>query len=146
MLGEHEHPDRRVSLFDGACRFEAFGGVGWRHADVDHHEVWRSRGFGWMVEVVEQLVRVCEGGNNVVAFIAKQPRQSFAEERLVLGDHNAHGMLAITVVPVRPELTVRVPPTAASRSAIPAMPEPRFGVAPPMPLSVTRRTRAPSRS
>ena len=70
MLREHEHPDRRVSLFDRACRFEAFGGVGWRHADVDHHEVWRSRGFRWMVEVVEQLVRVCEGGNNVVTFIA----------------------------------------------------------------------------
>ncbi len=85
-------------------------------------------------------------GAGVVTFIAKQPRQSFAKEHLVLGDHNAHGMLAITVVPVRPELTVRVPPTAASRSAIPAMPEPRFGVAPPMPLSVTRRTRAPSRS
>ena len=57
---------------------------------------------------------------------------------LVLGDDDSHGILARTVVPSPGGLsTSRRPSSAASRSARPAQPAARVGVAPPTPSSWT---------
>ena len=91
-----------------------------------------------------QAVGVSDRGHDLVAGVLEQPPEPFAQQRLVLRDHDPHGSSAVTTVP-RPGglATDTLPPSAATRSVIPASPEPGEGTAPPTPSSRTETTRLP---
>ena len=60
----------------------------------------------------QQLVGVAEGGDHLVAAVSEQAGEAFAQQRLVFGDHDAHGNSATSVVP-RPR-----PLSIARRAAV----------------------------
>ena len=69
--------------------------------------------------------RVGRPADDLVPGVLEEPGQTFAEERRVLTDHDAHGSAASTTVPRPTRLaTVSDPPRAATRSASPDSPEP----------------------
>ena len=91
-----------------------------------------------------EAIRVVDGGDHVVPGVLEEPAEALAEQDLVFGDHHPHGSSAVTTVPRPGGLsTVSVPPSAATRSLMPASPEPSDGRAPPTPSSRTRRMRLP---
>ena len=72
-----------------------------------------------------QAVGVVDGVDHLVAGILEEPAEALAEQHLVFGDHDSHGSSAVTTVPRPAGLsTVRLPPSAATRSVMPASPEP----------------------
>ena len=64
-----------------------------REPDVDDGDVRLLRR-----DHAEQRVAVLDRGDHVEAVVPQQPRQPVAQEREVLGDHDAHGSSARTVV------------------------------------------------
>jgi hypothetical protein len=73
VLGQHEHADVGVLLFDGAGGAGTFVGEGGGHADVDDGEVG-----AFAFDGGEELVRVAEGGDHLVAAVAEQAGEAFA--------------------------------------------------------------------
>ena len=72
-----------------------------------------------------EAVGVLDGFDHVVARVLEEPAEAFPEQDLVFGDHYSHGSSAVTSVP-RPGVlaTARLPPSAATRSVMPASPDP----------------------
>ena len=101
----------------------ALVGVRRRHPHVDDGEIGRV-----LADRAAQAVGVVDGGDDLVAGVLEQPPQALAQERLVLGDHDAHGSSATTAVPSPRGLeTLTLPPSAATRSVMPASPERSLG-------------------
>ena len=131
----------RSSTPSSGCRsFRAERGPGalvgerGRHADVEDDQV----GTGLVHRDLQQL-GVTERGDDVVAAVEQEPGEALAQEHLVLDDHDAHGSLAVNVVP-RP----RRCRSAASRRRDDPIGQPGEtgagpGRAPPMPSSATAR-------
>ena len=117
VLGEDEHADARVRALDRVRGAGALVGEGRRHADVEHHEVGRQRG-----DRLEQAGRVADRRADLVAGVVEEPGEPFAQQHLVLGDHDPHGSSATSVVPGPFETTSNEPPCAATRSAQSAEP------------------------
>ena len=86
----------------GAGGAGAFVGEGGRHADVDDGEIG-----AFPFDGGEQLVGVAEGGDHLVAAVAEEAGEAFAQQRLVFGDHDAHGNSATRVVPRPLSLSMR---------------------------------------
>ena len=120
VLGQHQHADVRVGVADPAGRADALVAERRRHPDVDDGEVGLVLADGGA-----EAVGVVDGGDHVVAGILEQPAETLSEQDLVLGDHYPHGSSAVTRVPRPGGLsTLRLPPSAATRSVMPASPEP----------------------
>ena len=85
---------------------------------------------------------VRDGRDDVEAVVAQQPGQAVAQQREVLGDHNAQGITALIVVGPPAGLTTTSRPSSAStRRASPRRPLPSAS-APPAPSSATCTTSA----
>ena len=127
------------ALLDLRGRAGAFVGEARGHADVEDDQVGSVLG-----DDAGQLVGLPERGDDLVAAVLEEAREPRAQQHLILDDHDAHGSLAISVVPAPGWLSMRsVPPSAAARSPRPLRPEPATGAAPPTPSSATQRTRWP---
>ena len=112
-----------------------------RHAHVDDGEIRLVLG-----DDGEQRFGVAHPRDDLVPGVLEQPREPFAQEDGVLGDHDPHGISASIRVPAPGGLWMSsVPPWASTRSVRPIEPgaaAPR--VAPPMPSSTTTSLSAPS--
>ncbi len=82
-------------------------------------------------------VAVAKRRDDVVSSVAEQPGNALAQQCLVLDEDHPHGSSAVTRVPWVPDSTWSRPPTAATRSARPASPDPSRARAPPTPSSAT---------
>ena len=76
-------------------------------------------------------------GDDLEAGVGEQVDEALAQQDRVLGDHDAHGTSTVDGSARRRRACEEVPSTAATRSRRPASPQPRGGVAPPMPSSET---------
>src|SRR5580765_4549701 len=117
---------------------QPFVGMRRRHSNVDDRDV-RAEG----ADTCEQRVGVADLGDYFDIVFGEQTRDTFANERRVVGDHYSHGSSARTVVPRVGRLSiVSVASSASSRSRRPASPDPVATWAPPTPSSVmvTRST------
>ena len=96
VLGQHQDPDRLPEL--GAdlpgCR-ESLDGVGRRHPHVDERDVRPERSHRF-----EQRIPVSHLRDDVEALQSEQLGHSCAQQRVVLGQHYAHGR----------STSIRVPP------------------------------------
>src|SRR6202012_1976210 len=101
--------DLRMGPLDRMRGASAFVGEGGRHADIQYREIGavaRHRG--------RQVLGGATGSHPLVAADGEQPRQTFAQEYLVLSDHDPHGSSAISVVPLAGMLSIcSRPPWAA---------------------------------
>ena len=90
-----------------------------------------------------QAVGVADGSDDLVAGVLEQPAEPLPQQRLVLGDHDAHGSSAVTIGSAAGRAVDRHGP-AERRDAVAdaGQPRPRRGVAPPMPSSRTATTQA----
>ena len=108
-MREHEHADVRVAATDLLRRDEAVVAVAGRHPDVHDRHVWSAR-----LNHAEQSLRVAAPAHDLEAGILEHAREAFTQQRLVVGDHEAHGISTLS----RPSHTAAVPPTAPTRSWI----------------------------
>ena len=93
---------------------------------------------------VDERVGVGDLGDDVEVVVAEQPGEPVAQEREVLGDHDAHGSSArIVVGPPAGLCTVSVPSSASTRRRSPARPLPAAS-APPLPSSWISTSSIPS--
>nr|WP_208865260.1 hypothetical protein [Amycolatopsis rubida] len=78
------------------------------------------------VHCSKEIGRVAGGRDDVEApRRAQQQRESFAQQRVVLGDHNPHGRLTVRVGGPPAELaSAKAPSSASIRRRIPPSPEP----------------------
>src|SRR5262249_45821470 len=107
-----------------------------RHANVDDGDIRSFRS-----DEGQERRRVTCFSDDVEARLHEEPREPLTDEDRVVGDYDAHGIVAVTVVPSSGVLsTSRLPSTAARRSESPARPEPGPTEAPPTPSSVTSIT------
>ena len=108
-----------------------------RQADVDDRDLRPLE-----QDARDQRRAVRDGRDDVEAVVAQQPGQAVAQQREVLGDHNAQGITALIVVGPPAGLTTTSRPSSAStRRASPRRPLPS-AFAPPAPSSVTCTTSA----
>src|SRR5450631_596634 len=128
---------RRLDL---GGRAGALVGVRRRQPDVEHDDV----GFVFADQVGEAL-RATVGADDVVTSVPEQAGETFAQQDLVLDQRHPHGSSAVSRVPVASLRTTSWPPTACTRSASPASPDPGRGAAPPTPSSATVTIRLPFR-
>jgi hypothetical protein len=133
MLGQQhyaEFGELRAGGCGSACTVVGMAG---RHPDVEDGRVRSARADGG-----ESTVGVDHRRDDLVAVVGEQPGESFPQQHGVLGDHDAHGSTASTVVP-RPRglKTAKAPPAALTRSLSPARPDAARTCAPPRPSSVT---------
>src|SRR5690606_3775466 len=120
---------------------DALVGVGGRHADVHDGDVRAVLGHG-----PHERGGVGHGGRHLEPLAAQQQREPFAQQGVVLGDHDTHGSsTSILVGPPDGLVTVRTPSCAATRRRIPVSPEPFSSSAPPRPSSSISTRSAPSR-
>ena len=101
--------------------------MGGRQPDVEDRDVRRQRG-----HPREQLVGAAAARQDLAAGVGQQAGDALAQQHAVLGDHDAHGISALTRVPPPRGLHTRSRPSSAStRSARPRSPEPPSVSAPP---------------
>jgi hypothetical protein len=74
---------------------QPFGGVGWRHPDVDDGDLW-----GGPRDQLQQLVDVAGLPGHLEAGVGQQPGDALAEQRRVVGEHDLHR--GRTTTPARP--------------------------------------------
>src|SRR6478735_1304101 len=92
----------------------------------------------------QQRVGVPRAADDLVPGVLEQAGEALAQQHGVLGDHDAHGSSTAIRVPAPAGLSsASDPPWAATRSAIPASPEPAPGDAPPTPSSLTTSRSTP---
>src|SRR5262245_23664689 len=109
-----------------------------RHPDVDQRDVRPV-----LHDEALELVGVAGHRTGLDVGLGEQPGQPFAEQHRVVGDHDPHGSVPITIVPPSGRVrTASAPPTASARSAMPRSPAP-CGSASPTPSSLTVRVRVP---
>src|SRR3954470_16489101 len=110
-----------------------------RHPHVHHCEIGDV-----LADRRPEPIRVLDGGHHLVAAVLEQPPEALSQQDLVLCDHDSQGSSASTRVPDLGGLSIRrLPPSAATRSAMPISPEPPAARAPPTPSSRTVTTRLP---
>ena len=85
VLAEHEHADVRLRRADLHRRAQPVVGVVGRHLHVDDRDVRLVRG-----DLAQQVGRIAGLGDDLEAGVAEQPHDPLAQQRLVLGDHDAH--------------------------------------------------------
>ena len=95
VLGEHQHGRAGMLATDLGGRAGPLVVVVGRHAHVDDREVGRV-----LLHERQQRVRVSGAADDLVPVVLDQAGQSLAQERGVLGDHDAHGS----------STSIRVPP------------------------------------
>ena len=89
VVGEHEHADVGVLAADLLRGDEPVVGVAGRHADVeDRHVRPRQR------DAAQRLGRRARLADDFDVGLGQQPREPFAQQRLVVGEHYAHGSSA----------------------------------------------------
>ena len=97
----------------------------------------------------QQVGRVGHPGDHLVAGVGQDPLDACPQQRGVLGDHDAHGSTAVTIVgPVAGLDTVNVPRAARTRSSRPRRPVASSSAvtsAPPTPSSNTETCNASGR-
>ena len=85
-------------------------------------------------------VGVADRRDDLEARVREHPREALAEQRGVVGDHDAHGISAVDArAAAGRAVDPRRPSSAATRSARPRSPQPA-GSAPPTPSSATSTT------
>src|SRR5262249_41542777 len=136
VLRQDEHADRRVVRSDLLGGADALVVVRRRQTDVDDRDLRRVT-----AHLEQQLVRRIARADDVEVVVGEEPREPFAQEHAVLGDHYAHGISARTRVPPPRALHTRgCPSSASTRSASPRRPEPPSVWAPPRPSSTISTT------
>src|SRR6185503_20727428 len=86
----------------------------------------------------QQALAVFGLGDDLDLVFAQQRDQPFAQQQLVLGDHDPHGSLTSIRVPTPAgEAISRAPSSAATRRRRPSRPLPAARSAPPGPSSTT---------
>ena len=81
---------------------------------------------------------VSQRADHFESVVGEETLEALAQEHAVFGDHDPHGISALTRVPPPSGVQIRSrPPSASTRSASPRRPEPRSVSAPPMPSSTT---------
>jgi hypothetical protein len=111
IVREHQDADIGIAAADLASGDEPFVGVARRHLDVGDGHV-RPPGF----DEAQQSRRVLGGPGDLEAGLYEQPGETFAQERLVICEHYAHGSLTRTWV-----LPVGVFSTASSSLSAPTL-------------------------
>ncbi len=102
-----------------------------RHPDVGDHHVGPVR-----ARRLNQMVGARDRGDHLGAAAGEYRPDTFEEQRLVIGDHDAHGTFARTIVPPPGGLsTANSPPSAVTRSRRLPRPTPDPIAAPPGPSS-----------
>ena len=96
-----------------------------RQPDVDDRDVGALAQHG-----VDERVAVVDGGDDLEAVVAQQPRQPVAQQREVLGDHDPHGSTARSVVGPPGGLDDRASRRAPRRGAQPVSPVPAASAPP----------------
>ena len=102
VLREDQNPDVRVAPSDLLGGTKPLVGVRWRHPDIDDCHI------RLVARDLEQEV-VGAGGlsDHVDTGLAEQGSQPVADQQAVIGDHDAHGITAVTVVPAPSGLLMR---------------------------------------
>jgi hypothetical protein len=127
VLREHEHPHAGVGVPNPPSRADSLVLERRGHSNVDHREIGLV-----LADRGPKAVGVLRSRHHLVPGVFEKPAEALSQQDLVLGDHDSHGSSATTTVPPPAGLsTVRVPPRAATRSVMPARPEPTDGWAPP---------------
>src|SRR4249919_904010 len=142
VLGQNQNPHPGIATADFLGRAQTFVRVRRGHPDVDDRHIRLRIG-----DYGQEVVGAAGLGDDVDAGVAEQGREAVADQQVVVGNYDAHGITAVTVVP-RPAglTTARRPSSASTRSARPRSPEPLASSAPPIPSSVTStNAAAPSR-
>ena len=93
-LREQQDADLRMTLAELLREPCALVGLRRRHADVEHGDVRLE-----LVDPAAKLVRVACLRDDVEPTFRGHPRQPFAEEHGVVGDHDPHVISARTCVP-----------------------------------------------
>src|SRR3954451_23158063 len=139
VLRDDEHCGLRRELAHRLRGSQALVAEARRQADVDDGDV------GTLAEdCVDERVAVLHRIHDVEVVVAEEARQPVAEQCEVLGDHDAHGITARTIVPPPARLsTASMPSSAPTRRSRPRNPFPEAS-APPRPSSATSTTRFPS--
>src|SRR5262249_24974146 len=86
------------------------------------------------MDEVQEFVRVVRLADDVDALIDQQAHDAFAGQQRVVGNYDAHGISARSLLPT----TSTVPPTAPTRSVNPTTRR-SDGVGPPVSMSTKRR-------
>jgi hypothetical protein len=94
MLGEQQHANLWMAPLDLISGASALLSEGWRHPDVDHDRLRAVSG-----DCRNQLSSIAQGGRNFMAPVGEEPDESFAQQHLVFGDHDAPGSSAVRTVP-----------------------------------------------
>ena len=103
VLGEDEHAGIRVPRADLAGRADPLVRLRGRHADVDDRDV------GVVAAYLEhQLVRVSRLPDDLDLGVLEQPREPFAQQGRVVGDHRGEPALVHADVAERRELGVEI--------------------------------------
>src|SRR5262249_43733024 len=112
-----------------------------RHADVHDRDIGAL-----LLHLAQQLVGIARLADNFEAGLGEQASHALAEEQRVVGDHDTHGISALSRVPTPGGLSrTSVPPSASTRSDSPRSPDPPAGSAPPSPSSATSTRATPFR-
>src|SRR6266851_2257149 len=82
-----------------------------RHADIHDHNVWPGAS-----DALEQRLGRSDRGDDVDARIAQEARNSLAEQHLVLGDHDSHGISTSRTCRSATCRSWMMPPAAPTRS------------------------------
>ena len=90
-MRQHEHADVGVAATDLLGRDEAVVAVAGRHPDVHDRHVRLAR-----LDHAEQRLGVTAPADDVEAGVLEHPGEALAQQRLVVGDHEAHGISTLS--------------------------------------------------
>ena len=132
VLREDEHRQAVEPLARGERAADALVAERRRQAHVDDADVGPLA-----LDGLEERVGVLDRGDDLAAVVLEQAREAVAQQREVLGDHDAHGSSARRIVGPPAGLDRNsVPSSASTRLRRPVSPLPS-GFAPPRPSSRT---------
>ena len=112
VLAEQHDGGSRVPLADRAGGDEPLVGVRRGHADVDNGDIGLLR-----PTRLSSAAASAASPTTSTPASAEQPGQAGAHEHHVVGDYDAHGITAATIVRPASELVLSAPPRAPMRSA-----------------------------